>query len=110
MQTLSYEVKVADGSKISGTVKSISTVKELKSLTGKRARQATDALIRADVVRAQNTDRTAWAKSHPVAIAISLIAKSDKNAAKVAAETLAGSLKSEHAAYLKAISEESDDE
>ena len=105
MQTLSYEVKVADGSMISGSTTSISTIKELKSLTGKRAKQAVDALIRSDKVRAQNDDRTEWAKAHPLAIAVAGIKKSKqkgaKDAAKAAAESLAVPLKAEHDAYLK---------
>ena len=109
MQTLSYDVKVADGSKISGTVQSISTVKELKALTGKRARQAVDALIRSDVVRSQNTDRTDWAKAHPLAIAVSMIRRSQgKAAAKAAADSLAGPLKAEHDKYVESQKESAD--
>ena len=80
-----YDVKVADGSYISGTVETISTAKELKALTGKRSKQAVDALVRADVVRAQNTDRTEWDKNNPLAVGIAKIRKAKGNKAADAA-------------------------
>lgn len=86
MQNVDYKVKVADGSYISGTVETISTVKELKSLTGKRAKQALDALVRADKVRAQNEDRTEWEKDNPMAVGIAMIKKAAKGEHKEAAE------------------------
>ena len=82
MQIVDYKVKVADGSYISGTVETISTAKELKALSGKRAKQAVDALVRSDIVRAQNEDRTEWDKDNPLAVGIAKIrkAKGDKAA------------------------------